>query len=1096
MSHLNIYRASAGSGKTYTLSGEFIKLLMEDPQNYKYILAVTFTNKATSEMKHRILENLYTIACTSETQYIEDIIEHTGKTEPEIRKSAKLILFNILNDFSRFSISTIDSFFQKVIRSFAFEAGLPAGFKVELDSDRVLKQAVDDLIREIDLVGNEDIKKWLITHALAKIEEGGDWNISTELVSLGREVFKEEFQSLSTPMLQKLNDKSELNRYHTELKKLAKTFENTIKELNSKALKSMNEANVTFEILKGKSRSPLKRLEKLANFKDYKEVLEITVLERYIDNPDECCSKTTSNADRDTIMNWYNGGFNETLIQLCTYYNTHKTSYFTAKAILQNINALGIITDIANKVRTIAQDENLFLLADANRILYRIIDENETPFIYEKIGSRFHHYMIDEFQDTSNLQWNNFKPLIDNSISQNNTALIVGDVKQSIYRWRNSDWKLLSEQVEQDMAIHGVKLKTLTTNWRSSENVIHFNNAIFKGASKALQLEFNAFAQECDSNIPLPTDLFTKIENAYFDTVQEVSPKALGTGGKIKVHFLEKEQKMEVFQNGATEKVIHEVEQLLEAGYQHKDICILVRKKAEGQIISEALLSGTYSPSQTSHPVISNETLLLGSSPAVNLVIQQLKYIQAPDDDVSRAYSLLFNHFYKQENALQLDQCEASALVDAFLNDSGTHNYTKTLRELKGQPLFEMVETLIRMLPDELYKQQYVFLQGLLDTARDYVLNKSVNAHDFISWWEDKGKKSAISVPSGQNAIQVMTIHKSKGLEFKAVIIPYCNWPLDERKASSLMWCKPTLEPFNAYDLLPINYSSSLLHSEFVVPYLNERLHQYVDNLNLLYVAFTRSCETLIVMAEQPSENRKLANASHLLLHVIEHLPFETSIGESPILLRDGWNVEDMVFDYGIHKPSEHKKEAGSNDTSKQIPFKTSAPGDRICLSPESITIHSTHDNSPVKYGKIMHALFEHIQYADDVEKAAQLLIQNGKIKNSEKQALLDLAYKALELPQAKPWFDAQNTIINEGTILDKNGTYRPDRVVVKDNKATVIDYKFGELHNPKYKNQVANYMNLLTSMGYKSVEGYVWYVGDTFTIDAVFTKPTQGTLF
>ncbi|MCT4645973.1 MAG: UvrD-helicase domain-containing protein, partial [Carboxylicivirga sp.] len=896
MSELKIYRASAGSGKTYTLSGEFIKLLFADPGNYKSILAVTFTNKATAEMKNRILENLYALAIAPNPDYLGDLMKIHDKPENYIRKVAKGLLINILNDFSKFSVNTIDSFFQKVIRSFAYEANLPANFKVELDSDRILSQAVDNLLRELELKGNEDLKEWLIKHTLSKIEEGKDWNIAKELNTLGREVFKEEFQSLKPETLQKLRDKKMLNNYRYSLKKITDAFEESIQAAAQTGLDTLKFHGIRYDILQGKSRSPLKKLEKLINVSKATDYLEIMKLDGLANNPELCFHSKNTESDNSLIIDCFNGGLKEALQQLSETFTNEKTNYFTAKSILSNLNALGITTDIALKVNELARNENLFLLADANRLLHQIIDENEAPFIYEKTGTRFQHYMIDEFQDTSRLQWNNFRPLLQNSVSDGNMAMIVGDVKQSIYRWRNSDWKLLSDQVNKDFAAHGILPQTLDTNWRSTENVITFNNIVFAGASQMLQTEFVNSSKEAIAEEAMPADLKDKIRIAYDDTIQKVSPKAKNSGGFIHVDF--QEGKNAEFRANATEAAVIQVERLLDAGYDYQDICVLVRRKSEGQEITEALLSGQYSPTERKHPVISNETLLLSSSPAVNLVIQQIKYIQEPDNDVFAAYIKLYSRFYQNTDFDTQLHCSTDVLNTNQADDFSA--LTADLLELKGSPLFEMAETLVRRLPDELYQNQFVFLQGLLDAVRDFVSNVSVNAHDFITWWDDKGHGTAISVPEGQNAINVMTIHKSKGLEFKAVVIPYCNWNIDDKGRGSLIWSRPDQTPFNELELVPVNYSDALLHSIFVDEYLTERLHQFVDNLNLLYVALTRAEESLVIMAEQPAKTGGLKNVSHLLFRLINQFNMVSGIDKGlQELLVEGWDEENQCFELG-----------------------------------------------------------------------------------------------------------------------------------------------------------------------------------------------------
>jgi len=1091
MSELKIYRASAGSGKTYTLSGEFIKLLFRDPQSYKSILAVTFTNKATAEMKNRILENMFALATAPNPDYLAELMSIHDKPETYIRKVAKTLLINILNDFSKFSINTIDSFFQKVIRSFAYEANLPANFKVELDSDRILSMALDNLLRELELKGNEDLKEWFIKHTLSKIEEGKDWNIASELNTLGREVFKEEFQSLKPEVLEKLRDKKMLNSYRFTLKKICDEFEDTIQKAAQKGLDLLKNHSISYDILQGKSRSPLKKLEKLVNVTKSSDYLEIQKLEPLANNPEACFHSKNSESDNSIIIDCFNGGLNDVLVQLSSTLNQHKTNYFTAKAILSNLNALGITTDIALKVNELARNENLFLLADANRLLHQIIDENEAPFIYEKTGTRFQHYMIDEFQDTSRLQWNNFRPLLQNSVSDGNLAMIVGDVKQSIYRWRNSDWKLLSGQVNIDFASHGIKPQTLETNWRSTENIITFNNIVFASASRMLQAEFINSSKEAIAEDAIPADLKQKISTAYDDTIQQIAPKSIDSGGFVHVGFTEGKTKSD-YRIAATEKAVLQIERLLDEGYDYQDICVLVRRKTEGQEITEALLSGIYSPAQKKHPVISNETLLLSSSPAVNLVIQQIKYIQEPDNQVFEAYIKLYSHFYQNHGIDEAINCDTQILHNKgkdYFNELATQ-----LLELKGQPLFEMTEALVRKLPNDLFQNQFVFLQGLLDAVRDYVTNYSVNAHDFINWWDDKGQNTAISVPEGQNAINVMTIHKSKGLEFKAVILPYCNWDIDDKGHGSLIWCQPHSEPFNQLELLPINYSSTLLHTSFVNEYLTERLHQFVDNLNLLYVALTRAEESLVIMAETPAKTGGLKNVSHLLFRLINQFNMLSGLDEKLIEnLVNGWNEEENTFEFGSIPKQKSKKEM------EQVPideFKTTALGSRIKIHPESAAMSTPDSLKHLKHGKLMHRLFELIIDVNDVDAAITKLVLNGQLKTNEKESLRAFVMDKLNQNLVTDWFKPDNKVINEGTIMVATGTYRPDRVIINDETVTVVDYKFGELKQEKHALQVKRYMDLLRKMGYNNIKGYLWYLRQDDEIIDVTDQAVQGILF
>ncbi len=1077
MSKLKIYKASAGSGKTYTLAKEFLELIFKEPYSYKNIIAVTFTNKATAEMKNRILNYLFSLTSEREPEFLDYLKTVTGRDETYVRAQAKRVLTYILNDFSHFNITTIDSFFQKIIRSFAFEAGLPTNLRIELDNENILKESIDTILKELDVEGKEKIKQWIFSHALNKLQEKGVWKISDELYLLGKEIFKEDFQKLSPRMIKNINDKQFLDRYRGSLKTIISEFEDSTKSLSNRGMEQLNKHDVSWSELAGMSRSPLKVLEKLRlGNKIPDDVIGITKLYE-ITSADNIQNSKNSATKKQKVESCFNDGLYDTLLELIDTYKTKKEDYFTAKAILPNIASFGILTDISNTVTKMSQEQNMFLLSEANRLLNNIIDNNETPFIYEKTGIRYRHYMIDEFQDTSELQWLNFKPLIDNSLSEDNKALVVGDVKQSIYRWRNSDWKLLSHKIEQDFLIHGVDKKTLNTNWRSFENIIHFNNTIFGKGANLLESEFIQSVKDDNREISLSSESEHLITEAYNDISQEVSANGQSRGGYVEMQFISS-GKIEDYEREVLPLLCKKIEQLTDAGYHYRDISVLVRTKDEGQLISEYLLGNQ----EKMYPVVSDETVVLENSPAVSAVINRLKFIQSPDNEVLRSQIKADGLLLQSENSFQAESLSVDIL--SAPDTPELIQQLSSLTELKGKPLFELTESVIRQLPLWLQKEQSPYLRELLNRIQEFINNRSVNLANFLEWWDDKGGNSSISIPDGQNAIKIMTIHKSKGLEFKAVIVPFCHWTLDKRSHDSLIWCRPQTAPFNQLDLVPVSYTSKLIHSQLFPHYITERLLQYIDNLNVLYVAFTRARETLITMGmKKNTKKNTLRTVSDLLIKSIGTKVDSTT--SDTINTQKYWDEENLTFKYGeIPKQICEKKESSLNPPKI---FKTTPLGRRIKIHTDSNSMQPDLLSNYRIHGKIMHLLFERIKTKEDIESALESLVSEGKLLSESKQELKSKIEELLSKSPYSDWFSNRYRVLNEASILQRNGTSRPDRVLIDEKRVIVIDYKFGKLKSNKYRKQVEQYMRIIKEMGYQNIEGYIWYINQDSTLEKVY---------
>ena len=1094
MSQLTIYKASAGSGKTYTLTQEFLFLLYNNPTNYAHTLAVTFTNKATGEMKGRILEKLFQISTHKTNDYVDELQDKFELTEKQVRNRARVLLSYLLHDFSNFSVSTIDSFFQKIIRSFAREAGLESGFKIELNTGKILQKAVDHLLMRVDLPEYKYLKEWLVQFAEQKLNQGKSWNLSNDLNKLGSEIFNELFQLESRDVFNTISDKAQMQDYLNQLQAITKDFESKIKALGEEGSTAITKAGLRYDSFTGKSRTPVKYFEKL---KAVDKLEPGSTLLKLIDEPEKWGRKDNSAAEKEAISGLY-PLLNMLIKKALDLVEREYENYSTAKVISQNYFALGIIADIANEVKVICRDENIFLIADSSHFLNRIIDQNDTPFIYEKIGTRFQNFMIDEFQDTSKLQWLNFRPLVDNSLSEDKKSLIVGDVKQSIYRWRNSDWNLLANRVENDFHQHGSTVRSLAKNWRSFSNIIGFNNSFFVEGAKYIQTDFNRLFSDHVLNNELKEEFTHKIAQAYADVFQEIPEHKTLNQGHIKARFYPS-SKEETYDERMLTEVVANIEELLDKGYAYSDVCILVRKKGEGETLANALLSGAYSASGRIIPVISNESLFLSGSSAVSFMMAQIKYLQNPNNLILKA-DMVLNH-----QLLNLDEDGAQMEIGKFF-DFNTENgfaneeydWINHLLAQRQKPLLELVEMLAHLLPDDIKEKQGIFIQAFINCTNQFIKDNYPDLTAFIDWWEDKGKNEAVALPDEQDAIKIMTIHKSKGLEFKVVLVPYCNWKLDSEINSNIIWCRPGKAPFDQIKLLPVTYTSKLQSTIFKDAYFEELLYQYVDSLNLLYVALTRCCEVLLTYGNSPSKNNKgeVKSVSDLMYFAINNHQFNQDPGF--IDLAGSWDAEELLFSYGEVPPQSSDSKTESEITSEAL-----KPFSNKLLSDEHIAIKTESDEyfsvdgaqSKVNYGKLMHEAFEHIHAASDIDNALTKMLFDGKIAEKEKDNLKIQITELISKPETRTWFDPNNMVKAENAILTQKGTYRPDRVVFLDKQVHVIDYKFGDKEEKKYEKQVLQYIRQVKNMGNPNVKGFIWYV----TLDKIVPvsdEVEQGILF
>ncbi len=1052
LSGLTIYKASAGSGKTYTLARDFISLVITDPERYKNVLAVTFTNKATDEMKTRILDELYVLSSGESSSMMEFIANENGLTEKEVSGRARIILETILHNYSRFHIETIDRFFQRAIRAFTREIGLSGGYEIELDSRSVLSEAIDEMLGGLDQ--EPELLQWFVEFARDKVQEGKHWNLKNDLMVLGQELNKESFQEGSEDLVRQLGDKDKFSSFQKELHQIKYRFENSLKGFAKNALGIMRGGGLQAGDFKGQYGVGV-FFERL--LRDDFKFPSNTIL-KALDEPSEWYAKSSPQSDQ--IISVFESGMNDQLRNCIGLYEKQYKEYKSAGAVRNFLYTLGILRDISARMHNYSETQGIFLLSNAARFLNGIIGDNDTPFIYEKIGNYFHHYMIDEFQDTSGLQWKNFRPLIENSLADNHKCLVVGDVKQSIYRWRNSDWEILSEQLHRDFSAEQIDLRGLKHNWRSLENIIRFNNGFFTQAREIFKNHFNG---EGDSE----NGFAGKAERAYLDVNQEIPGESGKEGGCIRVEMIPEPDEGN-WKDVADRNVINAIEEFQDRGIDPSETAILVRSKREGKRIADAILEykSLHPDKDYIYDVISNESLYLYNAISVRILVGALRFLVSPENKVNIAQLLVeFKRFTKgSEDAggslddllLSLRSDKSPELPEGFPDES-----------LRYLTLTELTERIINLFSLNRQTSQTPYILGFQDLVLNYCRKGAADINSFLNWWDENGEEKSLTVSEDQNAIQVMTIHKAKGLEFRAVIIPYCNWSFDHRSPNpEILWCSPTCEPFNKLSLLPVRYAAALGETIFSEEYREENFRIYMDHLNLLYVAFTRARESLVVFAPEGKVDR-FSDVSVLLGRILK----------DPDFIKGGeWDDAGTTWSLGniVSRTAEKEK-------SDQIILRNISSHEfsgKLRLMYRGLDFFDPGAERRVHYGTLMHEIFSRIRTVADIGRALDSVRREGLIDSDEAEKLKPEIAGMVDNKEVRTWFDGTWRVIAEQDILTKDGSLRrPDRVMLTSGKVIVVDYKFGKKRSPDHLLQVRKYTNMLGQMEYSDVSGFIWYV-------------------
>lgn len=1043
----SIYNASAGSGKTYTLVKEYLKiiLLSKKPDAYRHILAITFTNKAVQEMKSRVITNLSEFASEQPSekaqQLMETIATETQLSLQDIHSKAKSIIKNLIHNYAAFDISTIDKFTHKVIRAFAHDLKLPITFEVSLDTVALLTEAVDAIIAQAG--EDEEITKLLVDYTLEKTNDDKSWDVSREIMETGKIMLNEN----NREELLLFQEKKIADFVHIKSKLLLLCDEMQKKcSANAEAaLQLIEQHHIDLKSFSGgyfpNHLQSIKEGKFNPNNKTYHEFDDIKI------------NKNAS--DRGAIEHIIPQLLS--LLQHC-YQNFHKREFY--QAFLKNITPLSLLNTLSGKLTEIQQEKNILSIAEFNTLIHEQIQNQPAPFIYERLGEKYKDFFIDEFQDTSIMQWQNLIPLIDNSLSSEDldgkrgSLLIVGDPKQSIYRWRGGKAEQFIElsKGQNPFVVKEVQVVSLEKNHRSYSEVIDFNNNLFRFLAHKFEN-------------PDYKELY--LNHSY----QEKNDK---TGGYVSLTFIPKSALISTEENEENtdkdslylKQILVTIEKVLQQGFRYKDIVILCRNNQKATLTAQFLTANTV-------PIVSSESLLLAASSEVISIIHTLRYMNNSNNLEAKSNMLYY---------LAKQYCQNEFVHDfiaqgmAFQKEVDFQNWLMQkkvalpFQQLRKRSLYEAVETIVsRIIPIE---KRNAYVHYFLDVVLEKDIKNQLGISDFLQFWQDKSSTLSIPSPEGKDAIRIMTIHKSKGLEFPVVIFPFAEENYAANKQDKL-WISTQDEAFDwPKALVAKNKNVSHYSDEANILYLQKEQENLLDNINVIYVALTRAEEQLYIISSEMQQTKDGTLPNNLAAFFIEFL-------ESMTL----FDTNKNEYEFG-----QCVKLSGKNDQTIQTKL---TPQRYSEIHPSSIKIAqkeslmwNTKQQKAIEYGNLLHEILSYIHTVNDAAKAIDCAIENGLIAVSQKETITESISKIVLHPELTLFFAPENNVLNEKTIIQKQqGFFKPDRIVITPQQTVfLLDYKTGE-QLAKHQVQIENYQKILQEMGYTVVKKALVYIGEEIKI-------------
>ena len=1038
-----ILNASAGSGKTYQLAYKYVHDVVEQPSIYRHILAVTFTNKATEEMKSRILKEIHLLASGGESSYLENLCRELDMDAATVRRRAAEVRSKILHDYSRFTVLTIDTFFQRILRAFIKELGIDLNYNVEIETASVLTKSADTLIEQITT--DRDLQRWLTDFVQERIDEGKKWDVRDGILTLGGELFKEK----NKEALSLARSREELGRIVGEATARAAATKQQMRERAAEAVRIMADAGVGPTDFTGKSRS----------FAHYFLTVAAGELKPYTATVGKMSLTTEGWAPKGSPAAPLAARLQPLLREMCDLYDANVRSWNTCDLLRENYRSFALLSDLYAKVQQLCDEQNMMLLSETKYILSEFIGHNDAPFIYEKVGNRFEHFMIDEFQDTSVKEWENFLPLLQNAMSQSEatSVLIVGDIKQSIYRWRGGDWRILHERAQQALGPASTEVVHLQENYRSLPVVVEFNNRLIGAAAELDNARLNELLDTAPAGT-LPDAMRTRLRDTLRDAYEahtQIPRKRGSHPGCVRITITDDEPPL-----------VARIRELLDLGFRPCDLLVLVRGKTDAARVAAMLLDFKRNNDDPRYrfDVMTQEALSVGYAPVSSLVAAAFRLALDPGDDIARA---IHNRHLERPFDTRLSP--------------GEIRFFDSLRLLSPEEAFERIVMRYDLQHDT---RQIAYLQAVHEQVIAFCSSRIADIALFLAWWEQQGQHKSLRTGQSESAIEIMTVHKAKGLEKRVVLIPYCNWQLTPKaggQVANIVWAEAADPELKEAGRFPVRYRKEMAESLFSAEYYREMVYSHVDNVNLLYVALTRAAESLHLFIPRSSAfSAQTPNVGSLVMQCIRVEEDRALAGDLEGVHTQEQTTEE--FRFGEFAGPEPLRDARTQVTSLRLSEYPTAraelrlrlPSDRYFADGEPVEL------SPRNYGILLHRVFEQATTTAEIKEAIRAMTLEGSLDEQEAGRLRRMVAQALGDPLARSWFDGSwDCVRNEQTIVvpGETSVRRPDRVMTRGDRAVVVDYKFGELQAARYRTQIGSYMLLLRQMGYTDVEGYLWYV-------------------
>lgn len=1014
-------------------------MALRSPDYYQSILAVTFTNRAAQEMKERVLEFLIEIK-DGRHELVDAFSAELGISREEVQKKAKDTLTHLLHHYGFFSISTIDTFFHRVIRAFSREIGLQGSFGIELDSDKVAEYIASDIFTDID---DPQLKEWLIEFAGSKLGEGEGYEFRGEIRDLAKQLFQEEFKGLAQNQFSDETAKAKLKVLKKNLLDTKKNFEKGLAEIGKQFFTEQEKSGIELDEFSGGSRQTIPNFFGRLVSGDIKDPFNKTILTAK-DDPSKWTTKTSPK--KDLIEQFASQKAIPIVDKALKFYDQNQSEYFTAKASLEHLYTLGLLSDLARRLQEYKREEEVIMISDLPDFLSQIIDDSGSPFIYEKVGSRYKHFLLDEFQDTSRLQWKNFKPLLEESLSQGQESIVVGDAKQSIYSWRGGDPSLLLSGIQEDFP--QASWKAGDVNYRSAKNVVAFNNMLFANAAKTMTTEMTELLNPAGAQAFLQT---------YEGVQQSVAPKNESVEGLVQVEFLKKESG-EYWKEVAMTRTVDVLEGLLSEGHSMNDIALLVRTNREAADLVD-FVQWYKREIETKLEVISDDGMLLRNSPVVQLILAAFGHLVYPTDK-----TILSDLVFKYQESVQSKAFENHEDFAMLTEEGLPEEFRKFKSHLLHLPVFELTEVLIRSFELDKIATEFAYLQAFQDAILEYSKNHRSDIRLFLEWWEDVGAKRSVKLTGALGAVEIITSHKAKGLQYPIVIVPFCNFSMDSKEHTS-WYSTPQDDRFAEVESLPIDYKSELEKTEFSSAYKDELAKWHLESLNVLYVAFTRAERGLIAFCEAPPKEKKkmYGSASKLIWAVLSE--------QQP----DGWDEASGVFKKGQLEVMAQRE---PEDLLQLKGYQSNKWSSKLSIRKTGKAFFDDEVEKQRNEGILLHQILSEITHWEMTTDVLDRYEKRNDLPMEDKLRYEKLINGLWENQEIKDWFSGNYEVKTEVVVLPKDGeTKRMDRVIIKGNEAKVIDFKNGQPKTGDEK-QVREYVDLLKGMGYQA-SGYLLYLKD-----------------